>query len=136
MGNLLPTNMLNAIKDDLTSLLGEANLGSSTVTYYSLGLSGGGSATINITTGAVTDPTTSASVTAAVGTPTDQDARWAGVALEVTDRVFLLQRSGLPAAPCSGDVILYSGDLFSILKEEEHPTGLVVCYARVSGGEV
>lgn len=138
MGVWLSDAMLAQFKADLGTIVDDANLGSGSITYRrAASLSAGGSATVNVKTGAVTDPFTGTTLTCKVGFPTDADAKQAGTDLQATDRKFLIDRADLGADPAADDVIVYSGTAYGIISTKLHaPTGLIVIYARAAGGQV
>lgn len=124
-----------AIRSAVDSASGDAHLGATSITYRRVSISGGGSATFNVTTGAVTDPYTSSSITALVGSPEDRDATRAGVEISVTDRKFLINAVDLAAEPKSGDVLVYDEVTYDVVKGwKSEAAQLYVAYCRVQGG--
>lgn len=125
----------SAIRDAVDAATGDTHLGAASITYRRVSISGGGSATFNVTTGAITDAYTSSSITALVGSPDDQDASRAGVEIASTDRKFLINASDLAAEPKSGDVIVYGAVTYDVVKGwKSEPAQLYMAYCRVQGG--
>jgi len=138
--NLVPTFLTTdertGIRADVDQCMSESNVNAASVTYRRNTVSGGGSATVNLATGAVTDPFTSSVITVMVGHANERDAKNAGVELEATDRKFLIDRADLGADPEAGDIIVYSSTTYEVVKVlYSVPAQLVVVYATVAGGE-
>ena len=136
-GPWLPDSILKVIKSDLASVVRDTNMGAKNIVYrWTASLDAGGSATVNVKTGAVTDPFASVSLTCIVGVPTDVDAKQAGTDLQATDRRFLIDRADLGHDPAADDVIVYNGTVYGIINTKIHEaTGLIAIYGRSAGGE-
>jgi len=132
----LTTNERTSIRADIDALVGESNVGAAAIVYRRNSVSGGGSATVNVATGAVTDPYTSSAITCLVGGVTDRDAKVMNIELEATDRKFIINRADLGADPQAGDIIVFSSTTYEVVAvRHSEPTNMVAVVASVAGGE-
>lgn len=124
----------DGIRADLAAIMDESTGATASVIYVHRDESG--SAVYNPVTGLVTDGTVKETVTVLVGTPTDQDAKDAGIVLEATDRKFLIDINDLSGSdPITGDVIVHANTTYEITNVRSHEvSNVVVALASVLGG--
>ena len=131
----LNTYERDLIRDHVSTALGWSQFNTASVTLHRLNLSSGGSATVNQTTGAVTDPYADVTVTVTVGAVTREDESLMGSQVQDSDRKFLVDRADLSYDLTPKDQIIYDSKTYDVYKTVHCPiSNFTVVYARIAGG--
>lgn len=135
LGDWLSGYDRDTLRDDISSILADAEFNCVSITYSRFNVSGGGTSTYEPTTGTVTTAHTNSTITALVGPVTEKDSSLLNRGIGITDLKFLIDRADLAADPTQDDLIVYGSNTYNIRIITTCPVSqLVLVYASIHGG--